>query len=1240
MGSTMSEHDTANQTGAEAQRDGMAQVRAALRSIVRRARALLVAERLFLALAPIVAAALAVTALDFFLRLPQPLRVINWIIGIVALALLVARWVLPAARFHPSPTDVALRIERRRPDLKGLLASGFDFAEASSRREDEPAFTRALSQRVVQEAVGSWKREAARGLLRWRPALRSLALLAAPAAIALGAAALWPHGARVGAMRTLAPWSDAAWPKRTGVVDVTSASVHPLGQALPLRAAVTRSPRAMDRTDVFARWRPIVDGSAGAEQRALMTWQARKAPLDGADAPGASPDSGDLFERLVEADADFVEYRFETDDDRTEWRRVALVEPPSVVGAEATVTPPDYAARLMRASDAEARSLAGEQRLDMGRGLDERAIAPPALVGARVELTLRLNKPAVAAPQDQGWILATLGVDALSSGVQVEVGEDPSVWTLRWTLAGSTRLPVTLRDEHGIESVLESVFRFQAVEDAPPSVAILTPESDRAVLPTATATIEGEARDDVGLEAIWITRQRHQPAGEPQPSGPGGALAPSEDPVEIARAEQEGARALEAAAEIDLSTLGLSPGDEVWVQALATDVFSSADEEREPSRSTVRRLLIISETEFVEQIRGALSGVRQAAISIDEQQRAVREQAERDGATREARRGQAQISDRIDREAEQLENIVERVETNALDDPDLQALIEAAGDALEQAGRRSNDAAERLDEAGEEAQARGASPDEAMDEREQREVEDAQREVEDRLTQVAELLDRGEDAWVLKRRLEGLLEEQQDLREETDAAGGETTGKAPEELTEEERSELERIAQKQRELAERTREAIDELREGAERLREQDPATAQGLSQAARRAEERDAQGRMQEAAEQAEQNRTARAGRAQEQAEEALEEMLEDLEQSRRAREEVLRRLLLSLIDSIEALINDQERAIESLEEAIAADAPVGDLDQAMVRLNRNTLGVLDQAKGGGPELVSVASLIGRAGEAQTRAIIALRDDPPDAPLAGQGERESLDLLIQARDEAERLEEEMQQREQDRKRRELREAYREQLKAQIDLRDQSSAYPDAEELTRRQRAQVRDLAEPQGQVRSALNELRESMEEIGEAGVFDYAHRRLDELTGEAQRALEEASAPVAVQRQRRAVAILRGLVDAMEQAQRDEEDFRRNEGGGGGGGGGQQGGDPPLIPDLAELRLLRQMQADLAQRTREADETPEQVEPARVQQLGDEQANLADLGKDLVERLQQNQGGPPVPPPPGDAPPEEQQP
>jgi hypothetical protein len=697
--------------------------------------------------------------------------------------------------------------------------------------------------------------------------------------------------------------------------------------------------------------------------------------------------------------------------------------------------------------------------------------------------------------------------------------------------------------------------------------------------------------------------------------------------VRIVGVAAQGDASAEASATLDLSVLGVRAGDQVWIQALATDIYTgdTGVDVRDPAESVIRRLLILTENEFIEEIRGELSGVRQAAMSIDGQQRALRESAGE--ASEEQQRGQDQVTARIDREREQVEALIERIERNGLNDSALDSLLDAAQRALREAGARSNEASEALDEAAERAEQEAAADEEAsraLTDQERAELDQSREGVQDQLLRLAEMLDRGEDAWVLKRKIQDLLEQQQQLREETAKAGAETAGRTPEELTEDQRSELQRIVDKQQELAEELRDTVDELQEGQERLEESDPTTAAGLSQAARRAREQNVEEQMERAAQQAGQNQMSSAATNQQQAEQALEQMLEDIEQADQARDEVLRRLLLSLLSSLDGLIAQQETEIGRLAAAMEGGDLSG-LDLAMVTLNRNTIGVLDQAKGGGAELGSVASLIGRASEAQTRAILALRAAPADGEAAGVAEEESLQRLKEAREEAERLQNQVEENIREKKLEELRAAYRNALQQEIDLRRETDAFVGAEDLSRRQQAQVRGLGQTQEDIRSGLEQIRADMEEIADAAVFDYAHGRVEAAMRDAGRALGDGEPVRAASAEDRAIAMLEALLEAMEDAKRNDDDFREQEGGG--GGGGQSGGEQPLIPDLTQLRLLRQIQADLAERTRQIDEGGEPADGSGVESLGQEQADLADLGEALIKKMmEQQQGAPPA--------------
>src|SRR5690606_19739620 len=114
----------------------------------------------------------------------------------------------------------------------------------------------------------------------------------------------------------------------------------------------------------------------------------------------------------------------------------------------------------------------------------------------------------------------------------------------------------------------------------------------------------------VGLSCVAIEQQRYTAAGAPgsEPSGPGGALEPVREPqIQVSR-EASGERLLTAEYQLDLSTVeGLRPGDEIHLVALAADVRAAMMAEILPTRSPQRTLRIISEEEFVAEIRDSLS---------------------------------------------------------------------------------------------------------------------------------------------------------------------------------------------------------------------------------------------------------------------------------------------------------------------------------------------------------------------------------------------------------------------------------------------------------------------------------------------------------------------------------------------------------------------------------------------------------------------------------------------------------
>ena len=1201
-------------------------LRAALSSARARARGLLLAHAGAWVLALSLASLMALIAIDSALRLPAGLRWVALVAGLAALGAALARAVGGAWRFAPSLTSMALRLERLDPGASGRIATGLELAQQAP--PEDPA-ARAMRDRAIELAQRAFHADAARRLITPRRPLRALGALGVVLAIALTVATLNPAYVRTGLARVLTPWSGAEWPSRFVVEDATALAAHPSDTALPLRALITRTTRAPGRTMVVARYR-LLDAQGfdapGETRRVVLAGQRREARV--------GEHAGELYERLIEAMPPPVvgapsrsvtlEYWFETDDDRTRPRRIRLVDPPALRSASAEVTPPDYA-----------RSSAGviaSGGVDLGASPEGTPPVGPVLGGSRVRLELEFSKPVtIDARRRAAWI------ESLErSARDVSVNAQGERITLEMTLDESLRVSAPVVDEHNLAPRDELAFVFEATSDQAPSVSVTAPARDESVLATAVLDVAGEGRDDLGLR--WVALERS--IAKPPAGSPGAPPEAAGEGEIIARTELDpdaGVTSARADATLDLSTLGVTPGDEVRLVALAQDTRRLDGVDREPSRSGVRTLRVISESDLIEQIRGELGGVRRAAMRLDETQQALEQSLENNGPSPELQQQQDAMTQRLLEQRQVIERLRQRQRRNALSDQSLAGMLDEARGMLSRAGQRSSDAAQRTGEAMDE-------PDERRAEELRDQGVEAQDDVREELGSLIALLDRGEDGWLVRRSVERLLQEQRRIREETARAGQETLGRELGELSPRELSELERIAQRQRDAAEQARQALDELGERGRQMAQVDPAQGEAMSEAARQGREQGLQESLQQAAEQIAQNQTGGATQNQDEAIEALERMLEELDNAGRNKDSALRRMLASVIESIEALITSQQREIANLAEARARNDYTG-LDRGMIRLDQNTLGVLAQVREGPGELRPVGDLLEEASGKQREAIGLLRADEviPDGVSFAEGE--SLRLLSEAKAEAERIDEQAQDREQDRLRAELRQAYREALEEQVALAAESREHVGAE-LTRRQRAGVRAMGARQRTLQERLRALLGEVEGLGDSLMFALAHEQLDELMGSAARTLGEGRVDQGVVlNQSMSVQTLQMLVEALGQPEQDEQEFEDGAGGGGGQGQGQGQQEQPLVPPMAELILLRSMQAQIAQLTRRADEGDERASGIDPDTLAQMQRRLGERAVELIEQMNQ----PPVedvelpadaPTQPGENQPEEVQP
>jgi hypothetical protein len=1173
----------------------MRQIISELEKVRRRSRAMLLTQRLTILIAWIAGIVLGLVALDYLLRLPGTARLVLLLAGLGALGYAVWTYLRPAVRFRPGLTQLALRAEGAFPAVEGRLASSVEFAVEGLDKNNS------LAARSIKETERRLSGEALTRVISGEKTWRATGAMVGVLAVVATVSILDRAAAQTGLVRLFAPYGATTWPARTGVESLMHEVlgdrwVHPRGQSLLLKAQVTKG----QPHHVGARYRLRIDDRYGPWQRIVLTHQGEG-----------------IHERLVDTTAETIDLYFETEDARTQREEILLAPPPAVHRAALAVTPPSYAASWFPAAEA-----------DLGTGLDERALTDtPALVGSDVTLSLELNKP-IPAPADVEWIRRTLGWDDGDPPACTVDQRDPRRWTLRWRLAQTRTLNLRLVDEYGLENTEPIAYRIEAVEDRLPGVTIMEPEADEPALATAVVPLKAEARDDVavavtGLEASLGHEDPELPSAPP--------LWETSEWAHSATAELTG--------ELDLASLDLVEGDVVLVHGTAEDVFE-LDGLRHPRvRSPARRLRIISELDMARRFRRELGAVRQNAIRIETRQAELEDDVIDSGPQPGIERAQAQIGERVATQRRAIDRIVQRMQMNRLDDEQLATLVQQSGELLDFAGRAANRAVEAIEqrqaemqtqdpgrstEGGEgersspvETEANAVAPEgpngdfddlEIRDPAEEdRAIVEAQEEVRQELTDLIMLLDRDEDTWVAMRRLEELLDAQTELEAEAAAVGRRTLGRSWEELTPGEQSELDRMARRQSDLADQGRQLIDDLRRRADELEDVDPLGASSMRGAADSGERRELSRDMEKASERVAQNQLRTARTAQQAARRTLQQMLQNMRETSRANAQELLRRLASLIESIERLITVQENELAALERAIDGGDFTG-RDRAMIRLNQNTQNVAEEARTAGQESRRIARVLDRAADAQGAAVVALRAFPVKDEDSLAAENRSLELLREARDLAEELEQAVEQRELMRRRSELIAAYRAFAERQIQG-----------QLDRRQLIEARGLGRSQDEIRQGLDELAASTREIHESSVFTQVHDMMDDWSSWVTDNLISGEVSVAVtDRQQRIADSIGRLIEALEGLVSEPGEFAGGSQGGASGSGGQ--GRPPLLPPIAEMMLLRGMQEQVYNQTRDLDgrgDLQPDERQTRLEELGEDQQRLLELGEEMAEAL-----------------------
>lgn len=1212
----------------------------------------------------VVASIVAVAIFDRLLRFPSAVRWVILVAGLAAIGWALSRRLWPAFRFRPSLVDVALRIERIAPALAGRLASCVEFESTGSDHANPLA---ARSIRDLRTRITTIRFE---DVIDPTIAHRLLGLAVVICIATVGLIAWRPVDASIAGRRVFAPWSDARWPARTEVVDRLEPDlVHPRGEPLAMTADLVRGDPESDR--VFLQIRRIKDEEPSEWQRLVLTRQ-----------------QGVRFERIVDTEADEIQYAFETEDDETPVRSIRVVPAPSIRSATVVVGPPTYA------------SGRGEIRSELGPGTDRRSrLGQTVLEGSDLEMEIILERSVPIDRVDSGaiepeFIARTISVPG-AVPVELEVdAADPTRWVLSTRLDRGGDVEIMLRDGYGLQNLDPIRYRFDTVADRVPTTTITRPAMDQTVSIDAVVEVRAEARDDVGLASFRVDANLVR-------NGVGsrietiGSMSPSEDPT-ITRAD--------ATLDLGFEVASVEPkvGDEILLTAIASDEFIDDGAPRDPVRSSTRRLRVVSEIELLEQLQSALGSIRRSAIRLDDDQAGLADALRREGVDRASVREQGRLSDRIGSAREAIEAIESRRDSNRLEDELLADILDQARNLVEAAERASDRAVSALDRVDRERRGDVDSPTEegevtspgtdadrmpadARPERDgdadreeaagtpsgepgstdrsssasepeggdpsgesdarseprpetdaERDVSEAQEDVREELADLAELLDRGEDAWVVSRKIQEMAEDLAALQERTSDLADETVGRSRSELTDEERRELDDIAREQAELADDADDLIEELEARGESMDRADPAQAAGLREAAREAREQGLEDQMREAEDRARENQLQQAGEAQQQAAEALDRMQETIEESRKAQVAELQRRIASLVDSLQGLIESSENEIIALARVEGVDdvAGLAERGRALITLNGNTLAVAAEAAAAGPDGDRIARLVQRAGTSQGAAIGDLRARPARLDDARDNQERALSALREALELAEDAAEELAEEQAEERRNELLAAYAEVLEVQVGILTETERIriEDGERLGRRSLMTARRLATDEETLGRRIESIREEFDEITDSLVFSMTHRNLETWIAAATERLRDGRPDAAtIELETLVVEALGGLAAALDQGAPDEDPFAdaENGGGGGEGQGGDQGGSPPdpLIPPIAELKMLRATQQQILDATRRLDATrggeSTSATESRIADLARMQSDLHAVATALLQQLQPEPAG-----------------
>jgi len=1116
----------------------------------------------------LVLAVLAVAVgVDHLVRWPWPLRCAILMVGLVGVVNVVRRAVLRTWFSAPSIQSVAVRIEHIEPRLQGTLASAVDFQQAGVDA------TNTMARQVVVHAEQLWNQTQPQRRLRQAPALRICAL-GVVALIAWCAMLVWqPIDTSIGLRRTLTPWSNDQWPARVGIESSFTKQSIARGAAIPLRVRVVRGDQPSLRVQAMCL---IKNAQGESTERELdLVRQA-----DG------------VFERPVTAEGEQMQIQFIARDAQSEPVTLSIVTPPTIVGGTLHITSPAYAS-----NDHPPLHTSWQGLLIPEIG--------SVLGGSQVQMQLQLAAPAQPPLNDAGaidstWLQSVVRINAMTGAVlptPTLTTQDAQHWTLVWQAQESMEVQIDPRDAHGVQAPESLRLSLRVTIDREPTVLVTEPESDETITPQAVIPFTIEASDDLGLASIGWRVDRQQRSGEPAPTQLSNSHRASSLREDLIK-ERLSAPALKARS-----------GDVLLLRGVTNDRFESQTTPRIAMLSEPRQLRVVDREVFERQVRQQTSALRQAVARLESAQQEIA----RTPDTTTASRAQSGLSERVHQANTSANRLVQRLIRNQLQELSLTETLHETARLGDQAELQSTRAQDQL---------RKASAGDAASAQQAR---TSQAQAEQLLREMVDLLDRDNDTAGAQRRADRLAENIAKLRSELKEASRSTAGKSIEELTASEQHALQEQATQQRAAADEVRAMLDDLHARAEKVQSKDRAQARSLRQAADEGDKGQAPRHMDEASERTERNQTTAADESMQAAAEAVQRVRDALREDKRARTEDLRRKLASVAESLQALILSADSAVKAVDAIVGEPpAPSEPVVINLLRIARNSAAISQEAQEGDKITRLVAKTIDRATDRFEASVTALRAPPISTDKAHDALSRGADILREALKEVQTIQKKESEKSTERERADLAKMYQ-QLATQVrSVRELTitSLPPTGAPMDRRATASQREQSIRLQTITQNFRNGPKAARILKDAATFQAAHERIDKNLTTCSALLQDAKADNRTIRKLDITAdTLESLALALTDPEQGEDPFaddnnNKAEDGEGGGGGG---GDENNLPPIAELRLVRHMQAQVNKLTTTLDtaHTAGQVVHDEMSDLGAMQDEVRRLGEDWIQRM-----------------------